>query len=69
MIAIGTALILMGVSVFAFPRFWEATVHQRAKLFFNREPTESELRATRYVRWGMAVVAIALGALTVTGVL
>jgi hypothetical protein len=69
MIAIGAALILMGGSVFAFPRFWEATVHQRAKLFFNREPTESELRATRYVRWGLAVIATALGILAVTGVL
>ena len=69
MIAIGAALILMGVSVFAFPRFWEATVHQRAKLFFNREPTPQELKATRIVRWGLAVVAIALGVLAVTGAL
>ena len=68
MIAIGAALILMGVSVFAFPRFWEATVHQRAKLFFNREPTPQELKATRIVRWGLAVIAIALGVLAVTGV-
>ncbi len=68
MIAIGAALILMGASVFAFPRFWEATVHQRAKLFFNREPTQEELRVTLYVRWGLAVVAIALGVLAVTGV-
>jgi hypothetical protein len=67
MIAIGAALILMGMSVFAFPRFWEATVHQRAKLFFNREPTPQELKATRIVRWGLAVVAIALGVLAVTG--
>ena len=67
MIAIGAALILMGASVFAFPRFWEATVHQRAKLFFNREPTPQELKATRIVRWGLAVVAIALGVLAVTG--
>ena len=67
MIAIGAALILMGMSVFAFPRFWEATVHQRAKLFFNREPTPQELKATRIVRWGLAVVAIALGSLAVTG--
>jgi uncharacterized membrane protein HdeD (DUF308 family) len=69
MIAIGAALILMGVSVFAFPKFWEATVHQRAKLFFNREPTERELRATRITRWVIAVVAITLGVLAVTGVL
>jgi len=67
MIAIGAALILMGMSVFAFPRFWEATVHQRAKLFFNREPTPQELKATQIVRWGLAVVAIALGVLAVTG--
>lgn len=68
MIAIGAALILMGVSVFAFPRFWESTVHKRAQLFFNREPTEQELRATLYVRWGLAVAAITVGALAVTGV-
>ena len=67
MTALGAALILMGASVFAFPRFWDATVHQRARLFFNREPTERELRATRYVRWGLAVIAIALGVLAVTG--
>jgi hypothetical protein len=67
MIAIGAALILMGGSVFAFPRFWDATVHQRAKLFFNREPTARELRATRYVRWGLAVIAIVLGGLALAG--
>ncbi|MFL5886985.1 MAG: hypothetical protein ACJ77M_18095 [Thermoleophilaceae bacterium] len=67
MTALGAALILMGASVFAFPRFWEATVHQRAKLFFNREPTERELRATRITRWILALIAIVLGALAVTG--
>ena len=69
MTAIGAALILMGVSVFAFPRFWEATVHKRAKLFFDREPTPQELKATRIVRWMLAAVAIALGVLAVTGIL
>jgi hypothetical protein len=54
--------------VFAFPGFWERTVHTRARLFFNREPTEQELKATRIVRWLMAVIAIALGALAVAGV-
>jgi hypothetical protein len=68
-IAIGAALLLMGVSVFAFPRFWDATVHQRARMFFNREPTEQELRVTRYVRWGLAVTAIVLGILGVSGIL
>jgi len=68
-IAIGAALLLMGASVFAFPSFWDATVRQRAKLFFNREPTERELRVTRYVRWGLAVVAIVLGVLAVSGIL
>jgi hypothetical protein len=67
-IAIGATLILMGGSVFAFPGFWERTVHTRARLFFNREPTEQELKATRIVRWLMAVIAIALGALAVAGV-
>jgi hypothetical protein len=69
MIAIGAALILMGASVFAFPGFWDATVRQRARLFFNREPTERELRMTRYVRWGLAVIAMALGILAVSGIL
>jgi uncharacterized membrane protein HdeD (DUF308 family) len=69
MIAIGAALILMGCSVFAFPRFWDATVHQRARLFFNREPTPQELRVTRWVRWGLAVIAIVLGVVAVSGVL
>lgn len=69
MIYLGAALIFMGGSVFAFPSFWDATVHQRAKLFFNREPTEQELRVTRFVRWGLAVVAIVLGVLGVSGVL
>ena len=68
MIAIGAALILMGGSVFAFPGFWERTVHTRARLFFNREPTEQELKATRIVRWLMAAIAIALGVLAATGV-
>ena len=68
MIAIGAALMLMGGSVFAFPAFWERTVHTRARLFFNREPTEQELKATRIVRWVMAAIAIALGALAVAGV-
>ena len=68
MIAIGAALMLMGMSVFAFPGFWERTVHTRARLFFNREPTEQELKATRIVRWLMAAIAIALGVLAVTGV-
>jgi hypothetical protein len=68
MIAIGAALILMGASVFTFPRFWDATVHKRAELFFNREPTPQELKATRIVRWGLALIAIALGLLAVTGV-
>jgi hypothetical protein len=68
-IYLGAALVFMGASVFAFPSFWEATVHQRAKLFFNREPTEQELRATRYVRWGLAVIAIVIGVLGLSGVL
>ena len=68
MIAIGAALMLMGMSVFALPGFWERTVHTRARLFFNREPTPQELRATRIVRWLMAATAIVLGVLAVTGV-
>jgi hypothetical protein len=44
-------------------------VRQRARLFFNREPTERELRATRYVRWGLAVIAMVLGILAVSGIL
>ena len=67
MIAIGAALILMGVTVFAFPSFWERTVHTRARLFFDREPTPQELKATRIVRWLMAAIAIGLGALAVAG--
>jgi hypothetical protein len=69
MIAIGAALVLMGVSVFAFPRFWDRTVHTRARLFFNREPTPQELKATRIVRWLIAAIAIALGALAIAGIL
>jgi hypothetical protein len=69
MIAIGVALILMGSSVFAFPKFWDASMRQRAKLFFNREPTEREMRATRITRWVIAAVAIVVGLLAASGVL